>query len=177
MQTEPNNGELDNTLPEEPTNQENLEETSVESSNKLEAELQESKEKYLRLYADFENFRRRTAKEKLELIQNASESLIKDILPIVDDFERAIKSFDQTTDTETIKAGVELIYHKLVKLLESKGVTPIESLGQDFDVEKHECITQFDAGEKNKGKVIDQVEKGYRQNDKVIRYAKVIVGS
>lgn len=143
----------------------------------LEDQLAEAKDKYLRLYADFENFRRRTSKEKIEMIQNASESLIKDIIPIVDDFERANKSFETVTEVEPMKEGIALIFHKLQKTLASKGVKVIESKGKDFDVELHECITQFAAGEEQKGKVIDEVEKGYYLNDKVIRYAKVVVGS
>jgi molecular chaperone GrpE len=149
-----------------------------ESTNPtFEDQLADAKDKYLRLYADFENFRRRTSKEKIEMIQNASESLIKDLIPIVDDFERANKSFETVTEIEPLKEGISLIFNKLQKTLASKGVKAIESKGQDFDVELHECITQFAAGEDQKGKVIEEVEKGYYLNDKVIRYAKVVVGS
>lgn len=144
---------------------------------KLEGQLAEAKDKYLRLYAEFENFRRRTAKEKIETIQNASEGLIKELIPVIDDFERANKSFETVTEIEPLKEGIALIFHKLQKTLASKGLKPMDSKDQDFDVELHECITQFAAGEDKKGKVIDEVEKGYFLNDKVIRYAKVVVGS
>ncbi|MCF0073232.1 nucleotide exchange factor GrpE [Dyadobacter sp. CY261] len=142
------------------------------------AEIAELKDKYLRLYADFENFRRRTAKEKLEMISGASADTVKLILPIVDDFERAKVSFDSSTDVEALKEGVDLIYNKLFKTLESKGLKPMESKGADFDADIHESIAQFPApSEDLKGKVIDEIEKGYYLNDKVIRYAKVIVGA
>ena len=142
------------------------------------AEIAELKDKYLRLYADFENFRRRTAKEKLEMISGASADTVKLILPIVDDFERAKVSFDSSTEIEALKEGVDLIYTKLYKALESKGLKAMESKGADFDAEIHESIAQFPApSEDLKGKVIDEIEKGYYLNDKVIRYAKVIVGA
>ncbi|NIJ51934.1 nucleotide exchange factor GrpE [Dyadobacter arcticus] len=141
-------------------------------------EITELKDKYLRLYADFENFRRRTAKEKLEMISGASADTVKLILPIVDDFERAKVSFDSSTEIDALKEGVDLIYTKLFKTLESKGLRPMVSKGETFDVEIHESIAQFPApSEELKGKVIDEIEKGYYLNDKVIRYAKVIVGS
>jgi len=142
------------------------------------AEIAELKDKYLRLYADFENFRRRTAKEKLEMISGASADMVKLILPVVDDFERAKVSFDSSTDIDALKEGVDLIYTKLYKTLESKGLKAMESKGADFDAEIHESIAQFPApSEDLKGKVIDEIEKGYYLNDKVIRYAKVIVGA
>ena len=141
-------------------------------------EIAELKDKYLRLYADFENFRRRTSKEKLELLSTASADVIKLILPVVDDFERAKVSFDSSVDTVALKEGVDLIYTKLYKTLESKGLKPMESKGETFDVELHESIAQFPAPSDDlKGKVIDEIEKGYYLNDKVIRYAKVIVGA
>jgi molecular chaperone GrpE len=141
-------------------------------------EIAELKDKYLRLYADFENFRRRTAKEKLEMISGASADTVKSILPIVDDFERAKVSFDSSTEIDALKEGVDLIYTKLFKTLEAKGVKAMESKGETFDAELHESIAQFPApSEDLKGKVIDEIEKGYYLNDKVIRYAKVIVGA
>jgi len=152
-----------------------LEKDPLETAKQEVAEL---KDKYLRLYADFENFRRRTSKEKLELLSNASADVIKLILPVVDDFERAKVSFDSSVDTVALKEGVDLIYTKLYKTLESKGLKPMESKGAAFDVELHESIAQFPApSEDLKGKVIDEIEKGYYLNDKVIRYAKVIVGA
>ena len=153
----------------------------VSETDPLEAakqEVAELKDKYLRLYADFENFRRRTSKEKLELLSTASADMVKLILPVVDDFERAKVSFDSSTDIVALKEGVDLIYTKLFKTLESKGLKAIESKGETFDVEIHESIAQFPAPtEDQKGKVIDEIEKGYYLNDKVIRYAKVIIGA
>ena len=141
-------------------------------------EIAELKDKYLRLYADFENFRRRTAKEKLEMISGASADVVKAVLPIVDDFERAKVSFDSSTEIDALKEGVDLIYTKLYKTLESKGLKPMVSKGETFDADIHESIAQFPApSEDLKGKVIDEIEKGYYLNDKVIRYAKVIVGA
>ena len=144
---------------------------------KAKLELAEMKDKYLRLYADFENFRRRTAKERLELIGTANADTMKNILPVVDDFERAIKSFDATTEVKPLKEGVDLIYQKLYKTLESKGLKPMKTVGLPFDAELHESIAQYPAPSPElKGMVVDEVEKGYFLNDKVIRYAKVVVG-
>jgi molecular chaperone GrpE len=143
---------------------------------KLQDELAEAKDKYLRLYSEFENFRRRTSKEKLELIQTANEQLVVSLLPIIDDFERAEKAFQQTESKEL--EGFLLIYNKFKKTLEQSGVKPMDTKpGTDFDVNQHEAITQVPAPEeKLKGKVVDVVERGYTLNDKVIRYAKVVVG-
>jgi molecular chaperone GrpE len=170
---------MDEKLNQESEIEENREDSIKEQSEteKLSKDLAESKEKYLRLYAEFENFRRRTAKEKIETVLNASEGLIKELLPIVDDFERAQKSIETSDDIDAIKEGIDLIFNKLNKTLLSKGLKAIESKDQAFDVELHECITQFAAGDDKKGKVIEEVEKGYFLNDKVIRYAKVVVGS
>ena len=163
-------------FPELEDDNDTIEEVSSEKPT-FEDQIAEAKDKYLRLYADFENFRRRTSKEKIEMIQNASEGLLKELIPIVDDFERANKAFETVTEVEPMKEGIALIFYKFQKTLAGKGVKAIESKGKDFDVELHECITQFAAGEENKGKVIEEIEKGYSLNDKVIRYAKVVVGS
>ena len=147
---------------------------------RLEDELAESKDKYLRLYSEFENFRRRTAKEKLEMVQTANEDLMQALVPIIDDFERAEKSFeDEKTDLKAAKEGVQLIYNKLKKALEQKGLKAMEGKeGMDFDPEFHEAITQIPAPKKSlKGKVVDVVEKGYMLKEKVIRYAKVVIGN
>lgn len=153
------------------------EELSVEE--KLQAEVNESKDKYLRLYSEFENFRRRTSKEKLELINSANESLIQALLPILDDFERADQSMTEEADIKSVKEGVDLIYNKFKGILEQKGVKKIEAdKGTDFDVEYHEAITQIPSPEEElKGKIVDVVEKGYQLNDKVIRFAKVVTGA
>ncbi|MFM1874592.1 MAG: hypothetical protein RL266_329 [Bacteroidota bacterium] len=135
-------------------------------------------DKYLRLYSDFENFRKRTAKERIDLIMNGGEDIFKLLLPIVDDFERARANMESAQDVPSVKEGVELIYHKLVKELGNKGLKPMETKGEVFDSEFHEAITQIPApSEDMKGKVVDEVEKGYFLNDKVIRFAKVVVGS
>lgn len=150
----------------------------IAETDRIGSELAELKDKYLRLYADFENFRRRTAKEKLDLINNANEGLLLALIPVVDDFERAQQSIDSTDDIAAVKEGVSLIYSKLFKTLQSKGLKPMTSKGEPFNADLHESVTQFPAPSDDlKGKVIDEIEKGYYLNDKVIRFAKVIVGS
>jgi len=155
--------------------------TSLEESQetKLEAEIAELKEKYLRLYSDFENFRKRTAKERIELIKTASEEVLKDLIPVVDDFERSIKASDNESDSAKIKEGNQLIYHKLVRVLDSKGLKAMEDLvGKPFNPDTQEAITQIPApNEEMKGAVIDVVEKGYTLGDKVVRFAKVVTGA
>jgi molecular chaperone GrpE len=144
---------------------------------KLKAEVAEAKDKYIRLYSEFENFRRRTTKEKIELIQSAGEGLIKTLIPVIDDFERAEKSFKEKNDKDL--EGFFLIYNKFKKVLDQNGVKVMElKAGSDFNADFHEAITQIPAPEeKLKGKIVDVVEKGYLLNDKVIRFAKVVVGS
>ena len=135
------------------------------------------KDKYIRLYSEFENYRKRTAKEKIEIITNASENVIKEILPIVDDFERAILNNKDVSDAENIKEGLELIYNKLIKTLANQGLKSMDSIEKEFDADIHEAITKIPAPKKKlKGKVIDVIEKGYTINEKVIRFAKVVVG-
>lgn len=153
-------------------------EVEVSEADKTYRELVELKDKYLRLYADFENFRRRTAKEKMDMLANANEGMLVALLPVVDDFERAMQSIEKTDDLAALKEGVGLIYNKLNRTLESKGLKPMVSKGEPFNADLHESITQFPApNEDMKGKVIDEIERGYYLNDKVIRFAKVIVGS
>lgn len=153
-------------------------EAVVSAEDKTYHELVELKDKYLRLYADFENFRRRTAKEKMELLANANEGMLVALLPVVDDFVRAMQSIETTDDIAAVKEGVSLIYNKLNRALESKGLKPMTAKGEVFNADLHESITQFPAPTDDlKGKVIDEVERGYYLNDKVIRFAKVIVGS
>ncbi len=143
--------------------------------DKLKDELAEFKDKYLRLYSEFDNFRKRTAKEKLDLIQNANEQLLVALLPIVDDFERASKASEEAQDIQ----GYKLIQDKFNKSMEKYGVKIMDvGVGSDFDPDLHEAITQIPAPDKKlKGKVVDVVEKGYLLNEKVIRYAKVVVGN
>ena len=147
---------------------------------RLQDELAESKDKYLRLYSEFENFRRRTAKEKLDMVQTANGELMGALIPILDDFERAEKSFeDKNTDLKAVKEGIQLIHNKFCKILEQKGLKEMEGKeGMDFDAEYHEAITQIPAPKKSlKGKVVDVIEKGYMLKDKVVRYAKVVIGN
>jgi molecular chaperone GrpE len=142
----------------------------------LKKQVDEYKDKHLRLYADFDNFKKRNAKERLDLILTAGKDVIQDLLPILDDFDRATKALENTTDVEAVKEGMKLIQGKLTKTLENKGLKPIESKGQNFNVEQHEAITEIPAAPDMAGKVIDEVEKGYYLNDKIIRFAKVVVG-
>jgi molecular chaperone GrpE len=144
---------------------------------KLKEEIASQKDKYLRLLAEFDNFRRRTAKENLELRQTAAKDVITSLLDVLDDSERAEKQMEKTDDAAQIKHGVKLVFDKLRKTMHSKGVKAMESIGQPFDVEKHEAITEINApNDKLKGKVLDEVQKGYYLNDKLIRFAKVVVG-
>ena len=151
-------------------------EPSSEETAKTE-EQEDFKEKFIRLYSEYENYRKRTAKEKIDILSNASEKVITDLLPILDDFERAISNNDKIDDIEAIKEGFGLIHNKLYKTLTSKGLKPMDSKKKDFDLDLHEAITKIPAPKKSlKGKVVDVVEKGYLINDKVIRFAKVVVG-
>lgn len=143
----------------------------------LKNEAAELKDKFLRLYSEFENYKRRTAKERTELVKTANENVLSSLLPVLDDFERGLKSMNETSEVGALKEGIILIYNKLYKILESKGLKPMESVGTEFNSEIHEAITQIPAGEDMKGKVVDEVEKGYYLNDKVIRFAKVVIGS
>ena len=146
----------------------------LEVANETIADLND---KYLRKCAEFENFRRRSIKEKAELILNGGEKVITKILPVIDDMERAIENGKKTDDVATLREGMELIYKKFLKILEGEGVKTIETLGKDFNVDYHEAIAMVpDQDDEKKGKVIDCVQTGYTLNDKVIRYAKVAVG-
>ncbi|VAW28332.1 Heat shock protein GrpE [hydrothermal vent metagenome] len=150
------------------------------SQKKLEAlqeKYEELDDKYMRLYSEFDNYRKRTAKERIELQKSASREIILDILPVVDDLERAIQSFEEHQLSEEAKKGIELIYNKLINILSQKGLKEITAMGQTFDTDYHEAITNIPApSKKMKGKIMDVVQKGYTLNGKVIRYAKVVVG-
>ena len=144
---------------------------------KIQAELDEQKDKYLRLSADLENYRRRNAKERMELIQTAGKEVITSLLDVLDDCDRAEKQMQSSDDLVQIKEGVQLVFNKLRNTLQSKGLKVMESDNTDFDVEKHEAITEIPAATPDlKGKVVDEVQKGYLLNDKIIRFAKVVVG-
>ena len=135
------------------------------------------KDRYLRNVADFENFKRRNAKERLELIQTAGKEVITDLLDVLDDFDRAQKQIETSNDTKEIKEGVSLVFNKLRNVLQSRGLKPMETISKEFDPDLHEAITEIPAPTPElKGKVVDEVMKGYYLNDKIIRHAKVVVG-
>lgn len=165
----------------ETKNEETTEEVVAEDlspEEELEIKVKEATDKYLRLYSEFDNFRKRTQKEKLELYKTAGEEVISALLPVLDDFERAQKAMEESDDIQGVKDGIKLIHDKILNILQGKGLTAAESaIGEKFDIEIHEAITQIPAPTKReKGKVIDEVEKGYQLNGKMIRYAKVVVG-
>lgn len=174
-QTEAQNAEVEsqNTEEEQPAK----EETPEDKIAALQAELEKSQKEYLFLMAEFNNYRKRTVKEKAELIKNGGEKAMLGLLPVIDDFERAIDAIDKSSDVEGLKEGVDLIYNKFMKYLESQQVKPMESTGTDFDADIYEAVTTFPAPDESmKGKVIDTVQKGYTINEKVLRHAKVVVG-
>ncbi len=150
---------------------------TVSDIDKLREELAESKDKYIRLFAEFENYKRRNAKERIELIQTAGKDVITSLLPILDDCDRAEKQINNSEDINQLKEGVLLVFNKLRTTLQSKGLRAMENKDANFDVEKHEAIAEIEIPEQGlKGKVVDEVEKGYYLNNKLIRFAKVIVG-
>lgn len=154
-------------------------EVELSEVDQLKADLVESKDKYLRLYSEFENFRRRSAKEKLDLVQSANQELVGDLLPVLDDLERALLNSKDVDKSDSLKEGMELIYNKFKRILEQKGVKVMDiKEGSEFDPEIHEAITQIPAPKDNlKGKIVDVIEKGYYLHEKVVRFAKVVVGS
>ena len=153
------------------------EEKLAKDLEEAKTELDKQKKEYLFLLAEFDNFRKRTLKEKADLVKNAAEKAMLEILPVVDDFERALQAMHDSSDLESVKEGVDLIYNKFVKYLESNGVKAIDSNNADFNTEYHEAVTTFPvADDSQKGKVIDTVQKGYMINDKVLRHSKVVVG-
>ncbi len=171
----------DQEISEDAKNELNAELTEVEALQKkydeTSAALEKEKKEYLFLMAEFDNFRKRNIKERGELIKNASESVMKQLLPIVDDMERGLEATKNADDPQAIREGMQLIYNKLVKLLEQNGVKAIESTGADFNPELHDAIAMVPVDdEAQKGKVIDTPTKGYMINDKVLRHAKVAVG-
>lgn len=144
----------------------------------LQEKVDELNDKYIRLYSEFDNFRKRTAKEKIDLMKSAGEDFIISLLPVIDDFDRAIKSNAEITDVNTIKDGVNLIYNKFKNTITQKGLEEMKSVGEQFNTDLHEAITNIPApSEELKGKIIEELEKGYFLNGKVIRFAKVVIGS
>lgn len=154
----------------------NPESDITSNTQKLENEVQEQKDKYLRLFAEFDNYKRRTAKERLELIQTAGKDMAIALLDVADDMDRAEKQISGSEDVVQIKEGVQLVFNKLRSVLQQKGIVAMTSIDADFDVEKHEAVTEITAGQEKAGKVVDEVQKGYYMNDKLIRFAKVVVG-
>lgn len=166
--------------PEEKKEEEVAQETCNEAEKKikeLQEQLDKEKKEYLFLMAEFDNFRKRTLKEKSEIIKNAGENVLKGLLPIMDDFERGIKAAENSPEAESVKEGVNLIYNKFKKYLNQNGVKEFDPDDDTFDTEKHEAISVIPVpDEDKKGKILDTVEKGYTINDKVLRHAKVVVG-
>ncbi|WP_461790256.1 nucleotide exchange factor GrpE [Pedobacter sp.] len=152
------------------------EELSVEE--KLKNDVAELNDKYLRLFAEFDNFKRRTQKERVDLLQTAGKDVVVSLLPVLDDFERALKSTENATDVAPVREGILLVQTKLKSILSQKGLKEIQSINTEFNTDIHEAITQIPSPtEEQKGKVIDELEKGYTLNDKVVRFAKVVVGA
>ena len=182
LKTQATPNECDEETVGQETSQENEaplteEEKLAQELEKANEQIEEQKDKYLRLSAEFDNYRKRTMKEKAELILNGGEKSISSILPIVDDFERALKNMETATDVAAVKEGVELIYNKFMSVLGQNGVKVIETKEQPLDTDYHEAIAVFPApNEALKGKILDCVQTGYILNDKVIRHAKVVVG-
>ena len=175
-QTEDNVVSNDDQQTEE-TTAENVENNSNQPID-FEAKIAELNDKYLRLYSEFDNYRKRTIKEKSDIIRSAGEDVFKAIIPTIDDFERAIKANENVTDATPIKEGIALIYNKLKNTCTSKGLEAMDSVGKPFDADIMEAITHIPApSEDMKGKVIDDIEKGYKLGDKVIRFAKVVIGT
>jgi molecular chaperone GrpE len=151
--------------------------TPEEEIIELKQQIGDLKDKYLRVFAEFENFRKRSVREKLDLMKTAAQDTMSVLLPVLDDFDRAKKSADSPDSEEKFSEGVELLYHKIYSVLKSKGLEEMKSTGEVFDSELHEAVTEIPAPtEEMKGKIIDTIEKGYKLKDKIIRHAKVVVG-
>ncbi len=153
-------------------------ENDVSAEDKLKEELALANDKFLRLYAEFDNYKRRTSKERVELLQTAGKDVIVSLLPVLDDFERASRAIENAKDVASVKEGVSLVYNKLKNLLAQKGLKEMVSKGEVFDADIHEAVTNIPAPtDAMKGKIVDVLEEGYLLNDKVIRFAKVVVGA
>lgn len=148
---------------------------AAEALAKAEAEAAEWRDKYLRLQAEFDNYRKRTLKEKMSLVESGGENVIKALLPVVDDVDRALAAMEKSDDVEALRGGVRLISQKFNEVMRQQGVSEIEAVGKEFDVDVHEAVARFPIDGKNSGEIIDVVQKGYKLGEKVIRYAKVVV--
>lgn len=168
--------DIDQAQNDENTTAEPVVELSAEE--KLQQENATLNDKYLRLFAEFDNYKRRTQKERVELLQTAGKDVVVSLLPVLDDFERAIKATENTSEVSAVREGIVLVQNKLKSILSQKGLKELESINTVFDTDIHEAITKIPAPSDDlKGKVVDELEKGYTLNDKVIRFAKVVVGS
>ena len=168
---------LTDNMTNEQISEENTEE-NAHSTDNLSEELEKVKDAYVRLMAEYDNFRKRTIKEKADLIKNGGEKVLIGLLPVIDDFQRAQENLEKATDLDAVKEGIDLIYNKFLSFLQQNGVKPIEALGEVFDADLCEAVAMIPAqDEENKGKVIDSVQTGYTLNDKVIRHAKVVVAN
>jgi molecular chaperone GrpE len=175
---QPNPTATGNVANETIENEVNIAEETISEEEKLKAEVATLNDKFVRLYAEFDNFKRRTQKERSDLLKTANKEVIIAILPVLDDFERAEKALANVTDIVAVKEGIAIVHHKLKNILAQKGLSEMESIGQVFDADIHEAITSIPAPtSESKGKVIDQMEKGYLLNEKVVRFAKVIIGA
>lgn len=145
-------------------------------SRDWEAEIAEWQDKYLRLQAEFDNFRKRTLREKMELVQSGSAECVKNFLPLMDDLQRALEAIEKSNDLEALREGVKLIAQKFRETLKKQNVKEIEALGLELDTDHHEAVARFDAGKEKKGKIVDVVQPGYKMGDKVLRFAKVVIG-
>ncbi|MBP7508141.1 MAG: nucleotide exchange factor GrpE [Prolixibacteraceae bacterium] len=155
----------------------NIKDISDKKIEELQAIIEQRNDQLLRLHAEFDNYRKRTLKEKMELTKSASEGLLVNILPVLDDFERALKSMEEATEIDPVKDGINLIYKRFNEFVKSNGVKEIEAIEKEFDTDLHEAITKIPSpSEELKGKVVDVIQKGYLLNDKVIRFAKVVIG-
>ena len=162
---------------EEKAEEKPAEETAESLLEKEKEKVEAEKKKYVYLMAEFDNYRRRVSQEKLDLIDTASKGVINDLLPVVDNFERALKSLAESEASESARMGTELIYKQLLDVLKKKGVTEIDAMGKELDTDEHEAVAQIPAPEEaQKGKVVDVIQKGYKLNGKVIRFAKVVIG-
>lgn len=168
---------VDTEMPQQEVPQEEKELSVEEQLAVAKEQIEQEKKEYMFLLAEFDNFRKRTIKEKVDIIKNASEKAMTDLLPVIDDMERAMQAIEASDNIDSAKEGINLIYNKFIKYLEQNGVKAIDSTNADFNTEYHEAVTIFPApDEDKKGKVIDTVQKGYTMNDKVIRHSKVVVG-
>ncbi len=175
LQPESTENQLDDNMTEKDVINENL--TEASELEKWQQQLADSKDQYIRLVAEFDNYKKRAFKEKMETIQTAGKDVIISLLDVLDDSERAEKQMATATDIQAIREGMQLVFNKLKHTLNQKGLKSFDSIGEPFDVEKHEAVTEIPApSKKMEGKVIDELQKGYLLNDKLIRYAKVVIG-